>query len=246
MLRLFLSIDIAGATAYKAKFTNRRDVGWLRVFETFFQVFPIVLIGEVALEFFDEAALPTLELWKVLGDEMIFTSEPQSVRETALLLRALFRAMARYEREQFGDFELHLKASSWLAAFPVPNIEVEIPELSKSDGVRYVDYLGPDIDLGFRIGGFAQPSAIVVSVDLLDALLAAEAGFEFFLGDDEALKGVNFGLPYPIVWARPAGEALRIEDRSGLYRRIAAAVAAGPAAPEALRLVIETIRGNQP
>ena len=151
MLRLFLSVDIAGSTAYKAKFANLQNVGWLRVFETFFQIFPIVLIGQVAREFLEAEALPVVNVWKVLGDEMIFTNEPQSAREAALLLHAVFRAMVRYEAEHFGGFQLHLKATAWFAAFPRPNIEVEIPEMSRGDTARYIDYLGPDIDLGFRI-----------------------------------------------------------------------------------------------
>ena len=240
MLRLFMSVDIAGSTDYKAKFAASPDVGWLRVFESFFQIFPIVLIGQIAVEFFDEAELPSLRVWKVLGDEMIFTSEPQSGRDTALLLRALFSAMARYETQHFGDFPLHLKATAWSARFPAPNIEIEIPEMSH--GVTYVDYLGPDIDLGFRIARAAQPSAITVSHDLLEMLLEANAPFDYFHGGDPVMAGVNQGRPYPIVWARPAGEAFAIENGAALYPKIAAALKDGPTDPDTLRAAIAAVR----
>ena len=242
MLRLFLSVDIAGSTAYKAKFAGAKDVGWLRVFESFFQIFPIVLIGQVAVEFFDEETLPTLRVWKVLGDEMIFTSEPASARDMVLLLRALFNAMARYEAQHFGELRMQLKAAAWLARFPEPNIEIEIPEMSH--GVTYIDYLGPDIDLGFRICSFAQPSAIAVSVDLLEQLLSAEAVFDFYRGGDALLPGVNHDRPYPILWIRPAGRPFQLGDAAELYPKLTAALAAGPTGADALRGLIASVRGG--
>lgn len=242
MLRLFMSVDIAGSTDYKAKFEASADVGWLRVFEAFFQIFPIVYIGQIAVEFFDETELPSLRVWKVLGDEIIFTSEPQSGRDTALLLRALFSAMTRYEAQHFSDFPLHLKATAWSARFPSPNIEIEIPEMSH--GVTYVDYLGPDIDLGFRIARSAQPSAIVLSHDLLETLLEANAPFDYFHGGEAAMAGVNHGRPYPIIWARPTGEPFAIENGATLYPKIATALKQGPSDPDSLREAIAAVRAG--
>ena len=242
MLRLFMSVDMAGSTDYKARFADSPDVGWLRVFEAFFQIFPIVLIGQIAVEFFDEAELPSLRVWKVLGDEIIFTSEPETGRDTALLLRALFSAMARYETQHLAEMPLHLKATAWSASFPSPNVEIEIPEMSH--GVTYVDYLGRDIDLGFRIARFAQPSAIVVSHDLLEMLLAANAPFDYFQAGDEPLTGFNRGRPYPIILARPVGEAFAIENGAALYPRLVAALKDGPADPDTLREIIAASRAG--
>jgi hypothetical protein len=114
--------------------------------------------------------------------------------------------------------------------------------MSRGEAARYIDYLGPDIDLGFRIAHFAQPSAIAVSLDLLEAILPEAAGFAFFRGADAILTGVNSGRPYPIIWARPAGAAFALEDAAGSYRRIGAAIAAGPVAPDALHGLVESLR----
>ncbi len=244
MVRFFMSVDVAGSTFFKSSFSGSGEAGWLKHFETFFSAFPIMLTGQVGLEFLDEPTLPRLDIWKVMGDEIIFTCRPARPEEIALMLRALFGAMRRYEDEYFADLPLRLKGTAWIAAFPTPNIEIRIPELSSSDaGDGQVDYIGPDIDLGFRISKFARPSAVVVSVDLLDVLLRAanRAQVEYFLIGREKLKGVLFDRPYPIVWTRPAGEPFafmpwEVED-------CALTAAAATAKPTPAKKLAEAVEG---
>lgn len=243
MVRFFMSVDVAGSTFFKSSFSGLGEVGWLKHFETFFSAFPIMLTGQVGLEFLDEATLPRLDIWKVMGDEIIFTCRPARAEEIALMLRALFGAMRRYEDEYFADLPLRLKGTAWIATFPNPNIEIRIPELLSDAGDGQVDYIGPDIDLGFRIAKFARPSAVVVSVDLLDVLLRAanRAQIDFFLIGREKLKGVLFDRPYPIVWTRPAGEPFafmpwEVED-------CALTAAAATAKPTAARKLTEAVDG---
>ena len=75
-------------------------------------------------------------------------------------------------------------------------------------GQAHHDFIGLDIDLGFRITKFARPSVMVLSLDTLEAVLgAANAGrAALYLMGREPLKGVLFGRPYPIVWMHDAGE----------------------------------------
>ena len=120
----------------------------------------------------DETELPSLRVWKVLGDEIIFTSEPQSGRDTALLLRALFSAMTRYEAQHFSDFPLHLKATAWSARFPSPNIEIEISRCRMASPMSI-------ISVRLSISASASPGrrslpAIVLSHDLLETLLGGQ------------------------------------------------------------------------
>jgi hypothetical protein len=153
--------------------------------------------------------------------------------------------MAAYEQEYLADLPLRLKGSAWLAKFPSPNIEVEVPELAKDGRTTPTDFIGPDIDLGFRLGKFAHPSTVCVSLDLLDVVLRAANRelLDCYLAGREELKGVLFGRPYPVVWARPAGVSSgfmpwEIEDSP----IIAKAVADGPTPSGLLQETIDGVR----
>jgi hypothetical protein len=245
MIRLFMSTDVAGSTLFKASSAHQGAAGWLDVFHAFFANYPIMVMGQVGLEFLSEDALPEVAVWKFMGDEAIFTCKPSSPEEVTLLVRAHFNAMAAYEQEYLADLPLRLKGSAWLASFPSPNIEVEVPELAKDGRTTPTDFIGPDIDLGFRIGKFAHPSTVSVSLDLLDTVLRATNRelLDFYLVGREELKGVLFGRPYPVIWARPADAPSgfmpwEIEDS----RMIAKAVADGPTPPALLQETIDGVR----
>ncbi|HZT87886.1 MAG TPA: hypothetical protein VFA12_07950 [Stellaceae bacterium] len=246
MIRMFMSTDVAGSTAFKASSSGKGDgTGWLDVFRAFFSSYPIMVMGQVGMEFLDEDTLPEVAVWKFMGDEAIFTCKPSSPEEVTLLVRAHFNAMAAYEQEYLADLPLRLKGTAWLARFPSPNIEVEVPELAKDVGTTPTDFIGPDIDLGFRITKFASPSAVAVSLDLLDVVLRADNRdlLDFYLVGREELKGVLFGRPYPVVWARaseapPGFMPWEIDDSP----MVAKAVAEGPTAPAALNETIDAVR----
>jgi hypothetical protein len=205
MLRLFLSVDMAGSTEFKARFTGQGSDGWLAIFRSFFTSFPLMVAGQVGREFFDEPETPSIAVWKVMGDEVLFVTTPQTSEEVTSTLIALLRALRLYEAKHFSDTPLRLKATAWFGDFSGPNIEVEVPELDTGQG-RYIDYIGPDIDLGFRVTKFARPGVMALSLDVLEVMLAganADKAAIYLMGA-EALKGVMFGRPYPIVWMRDA------------------------------------------
>lgn len=206
MVRLFLSVDMAGSTQFKARFTDGGS--WLDTFRTFFTNFPLMLAGQVGFAFLEEGETPSVEVWKVMGDEVIFVATPQSPEELVNLLLALLRTMNAYEQRYLEDLPLRLKGTAWLADFAGPNIELEIPELSGGDGIRAVDYIGPDLDLGFRVTKFARPACLALSFDVADLVLAAANTGQatLHLIGAEELKGVMFGRPYPIIWMLEAGD----------------------------------------
>lgn len=205
MVRLFLSVDMAGSTLFKARFSE--GGGWLEIFRSFFTNFPLMLAGQVGFAFLEEGETPSVEVWKVMGDEVIFVATPSSAEELVYLLLALLRTMDAYETRFLEDLPLRLKGTAWLADFSGRNIELEIPELSGGEGVRVVDFIGPDLDLGFRVGKFARPACLALSLDVADLLLGATNANEvsLYLIGAEELKGVMFGRPYPIIWMLEAG-----------------------------------------
>jgi hypothetical protein len=205
MVRLFLSVDMAGSTLFKGRFAD--GGGWLDIFRSFFTNFPLMMAGQVGVAFLEQDETPVVEVWKVMGDEVIFVATPNSAEEMVYLLLALLRTMEGYEQRFLGDLPLRLKGTAWLADFSGRNIELEIPELSGGESVRVVDFIGPDLDLGFRVSKFARPSCLALSLDVADLVLGAGNADEaaLYLIGAEELKGVMYGRPYPIIWMLEAG-----------------------------------------
>jgi hypothetical protein len=241
-----MSADVAGSTAYKAESDALRaaEPGWLKVFSNFYANFPIMLMGLTAVEMMDEESLPEISVWKALGDELIMTAKIESAEEAMGLVRAFYLTMAQYEDRHLNALPLRLKATCWVAEFPSPNIEIEIPELS-GRLEPLIDYIGPSIDLGFRIGKFSRPSTVVLSLDLVEILLASRRADEltYFVLGREPLKGVMFGRAYPIIWARPSERPFNfmpweLED-CALTRK---AAAEPPSGPQALTTLIDDVR----
>ena len=116
MVRLFLSVDMAGSTEFKARFTGQAAEGWLTIFQTFFTSFPLMVAGQVGFEFLeDEHSTPAIEVWKVMGDEVLFVATPASAEELTSMLIAFLRTMRLYEEKHFTDLPLRLKGTAWLA-----------------------------------------------------------------------------------------------------------------------------------
>ncbi|ODT85941.1 hypothetical protein [Phenylobacterium sp. SCN 70-31] len=244
MPRLFLSVDMAGSTEFKARFTGQGADGWLEVFRTFFSSFPLMLAGQIGFEFLDDDATPSIDVWKVMGDEVVFATEPTGAEELTSILLVLQRTMRMYEARHFEELPLRLKGAAWLADVDGPNIQIEIPELSSKNGA-HIDYIGPDIDLGFRISKFSRPGCLTISLDVLETVLGARnaASAAVYIMGREPLKGVLFGRPYPILWmldAETAFDFLPWEvDADPL---MAAALRAEPASIEDLRKMIADMR----
>ncbi|MCT2401526.1 hypothetical protein [Novosphingobium mangrovi (ex Huang et al. 2023)] len=245
MFRLFLSVDMVGSTQFKATAAARGVDGWLETFRTFFTNFPLMLVGQMGFEFLDEEETPAVDVWKAMGDEVIFTARPSSPEELVGILRVLLRTMRLYEATHFPKLPLRLKGTAWLADFSENNIALEIPELSSGDASPHLDFIGPDLDLGFRLSKFARPASLVLSLDLVEMLLEADnrSTVAMYLVGREELKGVMFGRPYPIIWMHDAEEGfdfLPWEIEGCPY--IASVMDTQPASPEALRRQIDDMR----
>ncbi|MHA7819565.1 MAG: hypothetical protein ACX930_07980 [Erythrobacter sp.] len=200
MLRLFISIDMVGSTQFKAQCGGVG--GWLDTFRTFFTNLPLMVEGQLGFAFLEREETPAVDIWKVMGDELLFMAEPNSADEALIILRAVLRAMKLFEEQHYAKLPLRLKGTAWLAKFGEENIELEVPELTTGEGPPHVDYIGPDLDLGFRITKFARPALLALSLDLAEALLDSDDAdsIDLYHVGAEPLKGVMFERPYPVVW----------------------------------------------
>jgi hypothetical protein len=201
---LFLSADLVGSTEYKARSAVADDrPGWLTSYEKFFRELPLVLMGQIALAFDEEQTVPNIGLWKVAGDEILFSSELRGPRECGLLLKAFCGCITLYN-DRLSAEGLGLRGCAWGAAFPTRNIELEIPEVAGSEGEGCVfrDYLGPDVDTGFRLARHADPGELVVSINAAAAASCVEpAPVAFTLKGQEPLRGLFSHVPYPLLVA---------------------------------------------
>jgi hypothetical protein len=216
-LRLFASADLVGSTAYKASQATNKTPDWASTFREFFRDFPLFLDGQYS-QLPEKFIVPKerLEPWKFLGDEILFVVELKCCLEALSHIHVLRSAVTNFPSYQWikdksPPIPLRLKAVAWLAGFPVTNTEIILRET--------IDYIGPAIDLGFRIAKFSEPRKLILSADLalliLDALHDLEiSSNDFRLGfsSRETLKGVISNEPYPILWLGIPDDTFFLEE----------------------------------
>jgi hypothetical protein len=251
---LFLSADLVGSTAFKqansslgmngldAAAGNRSFFApWASEIANFYRLFPHTFKTELSrtcdklqstlgseFSFGDEP-----ELWKAVGDELIFKKEISNSKQVAVTILAWIHTLNIIKQKLTPRTNLSLKSFVWTAGFPVMNNEIifersidndsdqgenlvaqQISLLKKSYDKKqeknfFSDYLGPSIDTGFRIGSYATPRKLILSVEVAHIL----ARYNEILGDDCSrfkpifyfdnyveLKGVFGGAQYPIFW----------------------------------------------
>ena len=181
-----------------------------------------MLMGRMALGYSDAPSVPQIALWRIAGDEMVFVAEFDPAEETLTLVESFYQAFITYHQRFSSDYGLGLKGCCWAVDLPQRNIAIEIPELGAGgDGVHgaYVEYLGPDVDLGFRIAKHVRSGEVMVSLQLAKMLARAslqrEQGVRFGFVGSAALKGVNFDRPYPLISVTFQNEVDRSSGNAG-------------------------------
>jgi hypothetical protein len=199
---MFMSVDISGSTSFKSE-TQADDEGpaWVGAFEAFFREVPLIMMGQIAAAFMSEDQVPECSVWKVIGDEIIFLAHPTSARQTQLLTNAFYNTVIAYDNKIFERWPLRVRGCCWAAQISSSNRQIEIPEMMGSDSSQtYVDYLGPDVDAGFRLAGCVGRGQLMVSSNLVQLLAGLEEseGIQFHYIGRKVLKGVYRGRPYPL------------------------------------------------
>jgi hypothetical protein len=187
--------------------------------------------------------------WKANGDELIFVKELEDRREILGCVNAWVLAL-KAVRPFLEKSGLDAKATAWTAGFPVTNSELVFQLKPGSQSAPYedeprllqfsllerwyedstsqisllMDFIGPSIDIGFRLAAQSSSRTFVISVDI--AYLLANTHLPpkslikippIIYGGKEALKGVLGGTLYPIFWidtkAPSPLEAAKPEDK---------------------------------
>jgi hypothetical protein len=227
-LRLFLSADIVGSTAHKQNVVlltedyvkrNLAEQQLLRKFEALTPPWlsPITKLYRQVDRLFSQRWKAYLsiaekigwpsgdppEFWKVNGDEIIYTKVLSDHRQAFACVHLWSETIRQYRKDLRTEFKtLDIKATGWLAGFPISNSEViirnevgRIDPLDTGDDVFYNfyllekyysgseedkhsltrDFIGPSIDTGFRLSTLSTPRKFTISVELALLLVSVTA-----------------------------------------------------------------------
>lgn len=179
--------------------------------------------------------------WKAAGDEIILVQHITQPDQPYIAISLFLKVINRIRKNVRGaGTGLDVKLTAWLAGFPINNAEFVIgsdrnEDFTGSDDYDYshyvylekhydneldetiqfaenLDFIGPQMDLGFRLASLATPRKLIMSIDL--AWMLAKTALEktgqmaeyfdirqrFKFDGTQSLKGVLSGIPYPIFW----------------------------------------------
>ena len=222
-LRLFLSADMIGSTAFKqAASGSIGTTGWGSTVLDFLDLVPARLH-----EACEEAGAPNLpQVYKGIGDEIVFVvTLEKDYREAALYIGAFQKVLEDF----ITDDELpSVKGAAWLCSFPIVNAKLDIERAitvldegkKKQVLVSVEEFIGPQMDLGFRVAKYSTSMKLPMTLDL--ALLVVTAKLEgnsaaknmrICYDGRESLKGVLGEKPYPLISVLIAGAKELVELR---------------------------------
>lgn len=209
---LFFSFDVVNSSLYK----TINYYGWAQALIGLFKKL-YDRVKEVIYE---------AELWRVLGDEAIFIVRIKSENTLYEYIDCIFDILIKTIKdlksgtffdgvEFFSGREvelmkiqniLSLKGTAWIAAVSKFGSDEEQQEnifeeydLEKRN--KFYEFLGNDIDAGFRITKYTADSRLAVSFELA-ALLAIKTKYlqNLFIITYKHLKGIWSEKYYPIIW----------------------------------------------
>ncbi len=210
VLLMFFSVDLIGSTAFKQKNIQKDNLSsnWKKNFQDFYNNFKIEL--QQSYQKIEDTLITEKEnfyypyRWKFLGDEIIFVTHIDDFKYIYPHIEAFKKALVDYNVE---EKTLKIRFTSWLAEFPIVNtILGDIKANFKKEiySKTEVDFLGPSIDLGFRIAKYSSERKIVISVDLAFTLLKycldnKIKPYYFYFDKEQAAIGL-INNKYPIIW----------------------------------------------
>lgn len=190
-LFLFLSVDIIGSTA--KKYDAENPIDWYSVFDDFYVSFPDEFRTHLEAEYEYNGKLDysrdKLVTWKHAGDEILFYEEIKQENEVPCVISAFKKTLEDWYPS--GD-KLDVKGCAWTGQVPF------IDRKRKEENGK-LDFIGPSIDCGFRLGKYASKNEIAISVEVADLLNGiSQLQSSLYYLKSENLKGVFGAKEYPI------------------------------------------------
>lgn len=209
IVTLFVSFDIVNSTLYK----SLHKKGWST---------SISNILRHIISLFSNNPTGGYDFWKTLGDEIIYTRKIGTVQDLLDSLDEIYRSLIflnqKIAQGELCDSEsakiLSIKGTAWLADLSSSYEKTDniLTYYQINDKRRQADYIGPDIDTGFRTAQFSKSNRMIISFDIACILLRhqhqlrennkvepIDISQRIHLLAYRVLKGVWDGNPYPIL-----------------------------------------------
>lgn len=165
-------------------------------------------------------------LWKINGDELLFHEivypSSSGFASFACSVTAFVDTVLEQDKHLLPN-GLGLKGCVWTAGFPIRNKVVHLPhhfnaaplvlddERLQADfdaGVLHLggstgkDFIGPDMDLGFRLAAITPAGRVSCSLDVAWLMTFSAKGDppKVYRVGWRSLKGIADGQPYPVFW----------------------------------------------
>jgi isopentenyldiphosphate isomerase len=219
---LFFSFDLVNSTSFKTYYMDK----WQKVFRRFYELIEASL----------QKQYPSILLWKYIGDEVLLylkVTDLNQLYDSPLVTTEVIKEVTNIIYKEIPETkkQLFIKATLWIANVCYQNsydtslvntnsdnYTNNIIFLSSTgpdwlDKQQNIDFLGPDIDLGFRLGEFTQKSKVLISAELAYILYRKASDIESYTRTNrykvqdrlrilsfEELKGIWKGRRYPIIW----------------------------------------------
>jgi hypothetical protein len=218
---LFFSFDLVGSTALKApeRTTEFDKFSWVEVIQHFYGI---------CRQAIRDFSIGPVSVWKYVGDEVLFYLQVTDRKQIGKCVSAVFQTLDYYVKElsnsQYSEAAKYIsvKAVAWLTPVRryVKELAAEHEDKCKDFSGRFVgddrildnaesdenraalllDFLGPNIDAGFRISKFARKKQLVVSPGLAYYLFKNGSANNLRIVAFDELKGVAGGAVYPGIW----------------------------------------------
>lgn len=221
-VEIFFSFDIVNSSAYK----NLNFTGWSQVITTLFSKIQQMVAKKI----------PSAEMWRVLGDEVIFIAPVKEREDIYRYIDSIFEILNNISFQLkkgtfFDDLKvkpseqdlmrmqniISLKGAAWIAIVGEKLQKLEqydnlIERFKLQEGYGIFEFLGNDIDAGFRIKENTQDRRLVISYELAYILSRSTDYLKnIHIITYKRLKGVWQNRLYPIIWyhdERFAGETI--------------------------------------
>src|SRR5699024_9859606 len=161
-------------------------------------------------------------VWKYVGDEVLLYKKVQNINDLFVAPEFCSKTVTSVTDAIYNSsgFSLYLKGAVWIADVQYVQSLNVIENLKKTnilisiDNARgsNIDFLGPEIDLGFRLSKFVGTSKVAVSAELAFILFRKRGDVSHIskycyqveerlkVLSFEKLKGIWGSRRYPIIW----------------------------------------------
>ena len=209
-LFLFMSWDLINSTGLK-----QTNADWTE---------QIIKSLQIVVKYLNSNLDFSPKIWRLIGDEIVAYQPVLDLQNLYTYVSYIKSITARVNKEIADtiNIDLGFKCTLWLSLVVMdlsPDFTrqfVSIANRIRVDSNREIlDFVGIDIDTGFRLSKFSYKNVITVSLELAKLLLdnsANDNDIVMWISRFEILKGLYDGKPYPIIWLPIYNENTNLSD----------------------------------